>query len=103
MKKSYKRLAALMMAAALAGSMTACQSQPADTSAPETTTAAQTTTAAETETEAAEAGAYTPGTYSATVTGMKEMTVNVTFDANGITAIELDHEETPGIGEPVCD
>lgn len=101
MKKSYKRLAALMMAAVLAGSMTACQSQPAETSAPETTTAAETVTAAETEAKAA--GAYTPGTYSAKVTGMKEMTVTVTFDADSITAIELEHEETPGIGEPVCE
>ncbi len=34
---------------------------------------------------------------------MKEMTVTVTFDADAITAIELEHEETPGIGEPVCE
>lgn len=100
MKKSYKRVAALMMAAILAGSATACQSKPAETAAPETT-AVETTTAAETKAE--EAGAYTPGTYSATVTGMKEMTVTVTFTADAIESIELDHEETPGIGEPVCE
>lgn len=94
--KKTKRYAALAMAAAMAVSLMGCQSKTADT-----TTAAETTTAA--ATEAAEAGAYTPGTYTATVTGMKEMTVSVTFSADAITDITLEHEETPGIGEPVCD
>jgi len=113
--KKNRRFAALMMAAVLAGSMAACQSEPAaTTSAPETTTAAETTQAETTQAEttqtettqaetSAAAGLYTPGTYSATVTGMKEMTVTVTFSADAITAIELDHQETPGIGEPVCE
>lgn len=91
--KKTKRYAALAMAAAMAVSLMGCQSKTADT-----TTAAETTTAAATE-----AGAYTPGTYTATVTGMKEMTVSVTFSADAITDITLEHEETPGIGEPVCD
>lgn len=94
--RKTKRYAALAMAAAMAVSLMGCQSKSADT-----TTAAETTTAA--ATEATKAGAYTPGTYTATVTGMKEMTVSVTFSADAITDITLEHEETPGIGEPICD
>ena len=45
-------------------------------------------------------GNYTAGTYSATVTGMHEMTVQVTFSDNEMTDIQIDHSETPGIGEP---
>lgn len=43
---------------------------------------------------------YTPGTYSAKVTGMHEMTVTVTVSENAITDIQIEHTETPGIGEP---
>ncbi len=46
---------------------------------------------------------YKAGTYSSTVMGMKEMTVNVTFSADAITEIKVDHEETPGIGDTVVD
>lgn len=95
--RKTRKLAALMMAAVLAGSLAGCQSKSAGTDA---TTTAAATTAAET-TEAA--GTYTPGTYTATVTGMKEMTVTVTFSADAITDIQLDHQETEGIGVPVCD
>lgn len=94
--RKNRRFAALAMAAVMAVSLAGCQGKPADS-----TTAAETaTTAAE---AAGEAGVYTPGTYSATVTGMKEMTVNVTFSSDAITEITLDHQETPGIGEPVCE
>ena len=92
--RKTKKLAALMMAAVLAGSLAGCQSKSAGTDA--------TTTAATTEATTA-AGIYTPGTYTATVTGMKEMTVTVTFSADAITDIKLDHEETEGIGVPVCE
>lgn len=95
--RKTRKLAALMMAAVLAGSLAGCQSKSAGTDA---TTTAAATTATET-TEAA--GTYTPGTYTATVTGMKEMTVTVTFSADAITDIQLDHQETEGIGVPVCD
>lgn len=94
--RKNRRYAALAMAAVMAASLAGCQGKPADT----TTAAETTTTAAPSD---AEAGAYTPGTYSAVVTGMKEMTVNVTFSSDAITEITLDHEETPGIGEPVCE
>ena len=35
-------------------------------------------------------GIYTPGTYTATAKGMGVITMKATFDANSITAIELD-------------
>ena len=44
-------------------------------------------------------GIYTPGTYSATATGMAEVKVTMTFDANSITNVELDLSgETPDLG-----
>ena len=52
-------------------------------------------TAAAAETE----GIYTPGTYSATATGIGEVTVTMTFDENSITDVELDLSgETESIG-----
>jgi fumarate reductase flavoprotein subunit len=45
---------------------------------------------------------FTPGTYSATVTGMHEMTVTVTVTETEITDIKVDHQETPGVGEPAA-
>jgi len=53
------------------------------------------------ETEAEESGIYTPGTYSATATGMGEVTVTMTFDANSITSVEVNTDnETEDIGKP---
>ena len=50
------------------------------------------------------AGIYTPGTYTATAKGMSEITATVTFDANRITAVELDLAgETESIGQAACD
>ena len=52
----------------------------------------------------AESGIYTPGTYSATADGMGTVTVTATFDANSITAVELDVSgETPSIGQAAKD
>ncbi|MEG1205740.1 MAG: flavocytochrome c [Angelakisella sp.] len=51
----------------------------------------------------ASTGTYKAGTYSAKVTGMHEMTVNVTVDAEKITDIKIDHTETEGIGVPVVE
>ncbi len=86
------------MAAILFIFVIACQSQSTETSS--STVEINTS---EESSKKAEGGLYTPGIYSAIVTGMKEMTVTVTFSEDAITTIELDHEETPGIGEPVCD
>lgn len=45
-------------------------------------------------------GLYNPGTYSAHATGMGDLTVTMTFDANSITAVELDlSNETPDLGQ----
>ena len=56
------------------------------------------------ETETTTSGIYTPGTYTATATGMGEITMKATFDANSITAIELDvSNETETIGQAAKD
>ncbi len=48
---------------------------------------------------AEESGTYTPGTYSATATGIGTVTVQMTFDAENITKAVVDvSEETPTIG-----
>lgn len=49
-------------------------------------------------------GLYTPGTYTATATGMGEVTVTMTFDANSITDVVLDlSAETADIGQAAGD
>lgn len=53
--------------------------------------------------EAATDGNFVPGTYTAEVRGMKTMTVTVTFDKEKITNIQVEHEETEGIGAPVVE
>lgn len=48
----------------------------------------------------AEGGVYTPGTYSATANGIGEVKVEMTFDANSITAVTVDtSNETTSIGK----
>ena len=55
-------------------------------------------------TKASAAGIYTPGTYSATATGMGTVTVTATFDENSIVDVVLDvSEETPAIGQVAKD
>lgn len=50
--------------------------------------------------EESSTGVYTPGTYSATSSGRNgDVTVNLTVDANKITDLSTDHEETSGIGD----
>ncbi len=47
---------------------------------------------------------YTPGTYTATATGMGEVTVTMTFDETSITDVVLDvSSETPDIGQAAAD
>lgn len=43
------------------------------------------------------------GTYTAESTGMHAMTVEVTVSETEILDIKIDHEETPGIGEPIVE
>ena len=54
---------------------------------------------------AAEAGKYTPGTYTASATGIaSDVTVTMTFDANSITDVTIDVSgETPDIGGKIGD
>ncbi len=97
MKKSNRRLAALSMAAIMAASVTACQSKPAETTAApeEPTTAAESTAPA-----AAEGGAYTAGTYSASEQGFGgPVTVTITTSDSEITDVAIEGaDETPGVG-----
>ena len=54
--------------------------------------------------KAAADGIYTPGTYSATATGMGTVTVTATFDENALVDVVLDlAEETPAIGQAAKD
>ena len=56
------------------------------------------------DSKATAAGLYTPGTYSATATGMGTVTVTATFDENSIVDVVLDvAEETPAIGQAAAD
>ena len=53
---------------------------------------------------AAPAGIYRPGTYSAKTSGIGEVTVTMTFDADRIIDVVLDvSHETPGIGQAAAD
>ena len=53
---------------------------------------------------AAPAGIYKPGTYSAKASGIGEVTVTMTFDADRITDVVLDvSHETPGIGQAAAE
>jgi uncharacterized protein with FMN-binding domain len=49
-------------------------------------------------------GSYIPGTYTATATGMGEISMIATFDADGLIDLELDlANETPDIGQAAGD
>lgn len=53
---------------------------------------------------AEEKGVYTPGTYTATATGMGKIEVTMTFDANTITDVKVNTSgETAGIGAELGD
>ena len=52
----------------------------------------------------AASGTYTPGTYTATATGIGQVTVTVTFDETSITEVVLDvSNETESIGQAAAD
>ena len=80
MKHIAKRIVSAVLVLAMAFSMVACGGS-----------------------DAGSTGKYKAGTYSATVTGMQEMTVNVTVSEDAITDIQIDHKETPGIGTPIIE
>ncbi len=65
-----------------------------------TTLASGASMAAAAAAHAAPAGIYNPGTYSAKASGIGEVVVTMTFDANKITDVVLDvSHETPSIGQ----
>ena len=78
MKNIAKRIASVVLVLAMAFSMVACGGSDAGSQ-------------------------WKAGTYSATVTGMHEMTVTVTVSETEITDIQIDHKETDGIGTPIID
>ena len=83
-----KGVVAGAVSAATIGVLQGCESQSsaAATTVPETTAPAA-------------AGLYTPGTYTASADGIGKVTVTATFDADKITAIDLDvSNETEAIG-----
>ncbi len=98
---------AVMLAASMVVSMTACGQKAEETTAAPTTeapTEAATTEAATeaptTEEAKEEEGGFTAGTYTGTTRGMNgDLTVEVTFNADSITDITVkDQVETYGIG-----
>lgn len=92
--KTSKKAATIMLAAMLTiSTLSGCGKK-------NTTTENNTNVSVETPVEST--GRFTPGSYSSTVTGMHEMTVTVTVSDNEILDIQLDHSETPGIGEPAA-
>lgn len=97
--KKNKRIAAVILATTLAiSSLAGCSKQEGNNSGANPSVES-TTDSTDTATGSSN-GKYTPGTYSAVVTGMHEMTVTITVSENEIVDIKVDHKETPGIGEP---
>lgn len=92
MKRS-KRILALTLSAAMALSLFGCG---ADKPTPSETA----TPSADPSQSSESTGAYTPGTYFATGTGLGgTIEFEVTFDADGFTGVEvLSHYESPNIG-----
>ncbi|MDF2802451.1 MAG: flavocytochrome c [Anaerocolumna sp.] len=78
----------------LVTTFTGCSKKPSDTATDTSAVPTQGTASAN------EGLAFTAGTYTATVSGMHEMTVTVKVSETEILDIQIDHEETPGVGEP---
>lgn len=90
MRKMKMKSCTLALAIALAmSSMTACSSKAGNTTATPTPGV-----------EASQDAMFAAGTYTSKVTGMHDMTVTVTFSENEIKDINVEHSETPGVGEP---
>lgn len=86
-KRTAKRLLALGTAAAVAASMAACGSGAGSPAA-----------------SASAAGLYQPGTYTASEMGMLgDVTVTLTVDADRITDVQIEGNETEGIGSKAID
>lgn len=94
-KKTSKTILSLGLVAFLVLTILTGCSKGTSTIAPEPST-----TPTESPVSTNNGDSFTPGTYTATVTGMHEMTVNVTLSEAEILDIKIDHKETPGVGEP---
>ncbi|MCD7757190.1 MAG: FAD-binding protein, partial [Clostridiales bacterium] len=93
-----KGIAAGAVSVATVGILQACEYSTSGT----TNTAAS--SAASSGAAPAEGATYVPGTYSATATGMGEVTVTMTFDETSITDVQIDvSNETPGYGADIGD
>ncbi len=95
-----KGIAAGAVSVATVGILQACEYS--------TSNSGGTTAAAESGSAAASGvtgeATYTPGTYSATATGMGEVTVTMTFDETSITDVQIDvSNETAGYGLEIGD
>lgn len=96
-KTTGKTMLALgLTAMLLVTTVTGCAKKDTDTSTDSKATPVPTQSVTSTD----EAVTFTPGTYTSTVTGMHEMTVTVTLSETEIVDIQIDHQETPGVGEP---
>lgn len=95
-----KKAATIMLAAMLTVStLTGCGNKNQTTPDSTTNTNVENNAGNGTETT----GKFTAGTYTAEATGMHSMKVTVTVSADKIEDIQLEHSETPGIGEPVAE
>lgn len=93
-----KGMAAGAASVATLGILNACEYSTSN-SASTAAAASSGDTSAAAATAAASSGSYTPGTYSATATGIGEVTVTMTFDETSITDVQIDvSNETADIG-----
>ncbi len=101
-----KGMAAGAAGIATMGVLSGCSSSdPASASTTATTTSSSTEETPATTTAAdSSKGIYIPGTYTATASGIGQITMTATFDENSITGIELDlSQETENIGQVIKD
>jgi len=94
LQNTGKTMLALGLVAMLLVSITGCSKKNTNT------TAEPSAVPTESASSNNEGASYTAGTYTATVTGMHEMTVTVTLSETKILDIQIEHKETPGVGEP---
>jgi fumarate reductase flavoprotein subunit len=94
LQNTGKTMLALGLVAMLLVSITGCSKNDTNTTAKPSAVPTQSASSKD------EGVSFTAGTYTATVTGMHEMTVTVTLSETEILDILIDHQETPGVGEP---
>ena len=90
----HKKLLSTLLACAMVISLAACGQTTEEGQSP-----------APSPTQTAEAGLYTPGTYTGTAAGRNgDVTVEVTCSADAITAVTVtEHQETAGVADPAIE